>query len=153
MKKLLWLLLLLGLAAAGVYLAREGLVPGLPSDIGVLKEKSARFMECLKFKDFQEAARFHSPEDLKANPNIPKLLEKFFLIPPENLDVQHNQIDFAEIDSTGLRGRVKTTSSVNVLNQGQKESRRVEAVLYWKKIGPNWYLDLRTTLERTGVGF
>lgn len=146
MKKLLiGAVLFVGAGGAG-FLAHKGMLPGVPSDRGELRSKSMRFMECLKFKEFQEASRFHSPEDLKANPNIPKLLEDFFLIPPENLDVQEVEVDFIELDSTGHLAKVKTTSKVNILNK--KETRHPEAMLYWKRVGDKWYLDLRTTLER-----
>ena len=55
-------------------------------------------------------------------------------------------IDFVEFDSTGRLAKAKTTCGVRVLNT--KEDRRPESVLYWKKTDGNWYLDLRTTLER-----
>lgn len=119
---------------------------GKLGDKAVLRKKSLRFLECLKFKNFAEAATFHHPEELKAHPEIPRQLEDFFKIPPENLDIQDISVDFVEIDSTGLRARVKTVSGVHVLNT--KEERRPEAVLYWKKMDGQWCLDLRTTLER-----
>ncbi|MBI4424189.1 MAG: hypothetical protein HY554_10705 [Elusimicrobia bacterium] len=150
MRKLLALLFLVGLGAGGVYLVREGQVD-LPAGLGSkatgdLKRKSFRFLECLKFKDFKCASLFHTTEDLKANPEIPKLLEDFFLIPPESLDVQDIVIDFVEFDSTDSRAKVKVTTTVNILNK--KETRKPEVMLYWKRVGEAWYLDLRTTLER-----
>lgn len=152
MKKLLALLVLIGLAAGGAWLAREGKVR-LPAGLGeagqdraALKTKSARFMECLKFKDFKDAAAFHSPQDLKEKPDLPKLLEDFFLIPPESLDVQETLIDYVELDSSGSRAKVKTTSTVHILNR--KETQKPEIMLYWKRLDGSWYLDLRTTLER-----
>ena len=148
MKKLLLLAAFLGLAGGAAFLAQQGLIPGFENDSLTLKKKSFRFLECLKFKEFGEAARFHTLEELKAHPDIPKKLERFFLIPPENLDVQQIDIDFVELDSTGRRARVKTTTSVNVLNKNEK--RRAEAILYWKRVGDQWFLDLRTTLERGG---
>ena len=146
MKKLLALLLVLAAGGGAAYLAREGLLPGGASARGTLKRQSWRFLECLKFKEFQGAAAFHSPEDLKKNPNIPKLLEDFFLIPPENLDIQDLRIDFVELDSTGERAKVKATTTINILNR--KEIRHPEVMLYWQRAGDRWYLDLRTTLER-----
>ncbi|MBI4348283.1 MAG: hypothetical protein HY553_15690 [Elusimicrobia bacterium] len=150
MKKLLLLLLVIGGAAALLYLAREGKVQ-LPAALGgadraVLKTKSERFLECLKFKNFQEAASFHSAADLKATPNIPKLLEDFFLIPPESLDVQEYRVDYVELDSTRQRAKVKTVTTVHILNK--KETQKPEIMLYWKREGEQWFMDLRTTLER-----
>lgn len=146
MKKLLGILVLLA-AGGGFGLAVvNGYVPGLGGHRAQLTAKSRRFMECLKFKEFKEAAAFHHPQDLKENPNIPKLLEDFFLIPPENLDVREVRVDYVELDSTGVRAKVKVTSTVEVLNK--KETRDPEAMLYWRLDGGTWYLDLRTTLER-----
>ena len=150
MKKLLALIVLLGAAGGAIYLAREGKLD-LPAGLGggdrsALKRKSERFLECLKFKNFAEAASFHSAADLKATPDIPKLLEDFFLIPPESLDVQEYRIDYVELDSTGRRAKVKTISTVRILNKN--ETRKPEIMLYWKREGGQWYMDLRTTLER-----
>lgn len=149
MKKLLILVVLLGGAAGAGFLAMRGRLPGVHTERGELLRKSDRFLECLKFKEFKEAAAFHSPEDLKANPDIPKLLENFFLVPHETLDIQDIVIDFIEFDSTGLLAKVKTTTTVKVLNKN--ENRNLETMLYWKKVGGLWFLDLRTTLER-GAG-
>ncbi|MBI5202248.1 MAG: hypothetical protein HY925_11720 [Elusimicrobia bacterium] len=148
MKKLLALVFLIGLAGGGAYLAREGKldVPGFGGERAELKRKSQRFLECLKFKNFVEAAAFHSAADLKATPDIPKLLEDFFLIPPESLDVQEYRIDYVELDSSGQRAKVKTVSTVHILNKN--ETRKPEIMLYWKREGGQWYMDLRTTLER-----
>ena len=74
------------------------------------------------------------------------MLEDFFLIPPENLDVREVRVNFVELDSTGVRAKVKVTSTVEVLNK--KETRDPEAMLYWRLDNGTWYLDLRTTLER-----
>jgi hypothetical protein len=146
MKKLLFALLVLAAAAGTAFLMSEGYLPGWQSDKAVIKRKSHRFLECLKFKEFDEAVSFHSPADIKARPDMPKLLENFFKIPHENLDIQDINIDFIEFDSTGRLAKAKTTCGVSVLNT--KENKRPESVLYWKKVDGNWYLDLRTTLER-----
>jgi hypothetical protein len=149
MKKFLLLVVVLGAAAGAGFLAMRGMLPGVKTERGTLVKKSYRFLECLKFKEFQEAAAFHSPEDLKKNKDIPKLLENFFMVPHENLDIQDISIDFIEFDSTGRLAKVKTTTAVRMLNKD--ESRNAESMLYWKKDGDAWFLDLRTTLER-GAG-
>ncbi len=146
MKKFLVLVIILGSAIGAGFLAMRGQLPGVETETGTLLKKSTRFLECLKFKEFQEAARYHSPEDLKKNKDIPKLLENFFMIPHESLDIQDVSIDFVDFDSTGQLAKVKTTTTVLVLNK--KEKRNVESMLYWKKDGDLWYLDMRTTLER-----
>jgi len=149
MKKLLLIVFVLGAGIGTAYLASQGLIPGMENDKSILKKKSHRFLECLKFKEFQEAAAFHTPEELKAHPDIPKQLESFFKIPHENLDIQDISVDFVELDSTGRRAKVKTTSVTRILNKN--DTQRPEAMLYWKKVNGLWYLDLRTTLER-GAG-
>ncbi|HBL17392.1 MAG TPA: hypothetical protein DD417_11780 [Elusimicrobia bacterium] len=150
MKKLLFLVFLLAAGVGAAVLAQRGLLPGVATQKVQIKKKTWRFLECLKFKEFQEAAAFHTAEDLKANPNIPKQLESFFKIPHENLDIQDIEIDFIECDSTGMRCKVKTTTTVHVLNR--TETKRIESMLYWKKVDGQWYLDLRTTLERGATG-
>jgi len=150
MKKLFALVVLLAAAGSAAYLASQGKLPGYENDKSVLTKKSTRFMECLKFKEFAEAAAFHAPEELKAHPDIPKQLENFFKLPHETLDIQTTAVDFVELDSTGKRAKVKTTSVIRILNRNG-EIQRPEAMLYWKKAADNqWFLDLRTTLERGG---
>mgnify|MGYP001592835455 CR=1 FL=1 len=148
MKKLIAILLLLAGVAGTGFLAVNGDIPGLEigTDQRALKQKSLRFMECLKFKEFREAAAFHHPTDLKERPDIPKMLEDFFLVPPENLDVREVRVDFIELDSTKMRAKVKVTSTIHILNK--KETRDPEAMLYWRRVDGQWFLDLRTTLER-----
>ncbi|PCI38317.1 MAG: hypothetical protein COB53_04935 [Elusimicrobia bacterium] len=149
MKKFLLLVVVLGGAVGAGFLHMRGMLPGVKTERGDLLKKSGRFLECLKFKEFNEAAAFHSPQDLKENEKIPKMLENFFMVPHENLDIQDISIDFIDFDSTGKLAKVKTTTSVRLLNKNQDRS--VESMLYWKKDGDRWYLDMRTTLER-GVG-
>jgi hypothetical protein len=148
MKKLLALVLLLAAAGSAAYLASQGKLPGYENDKSLLTKKSARFMECLKFKEFVEAANFHAADEVKSHPDISVKLENFFKIPHENLDIQSTAIDFVELDSTGRRAKVKTTSVIRILNRNN-EIQRPEAMLYWRKgQDGQWVLDLRTTLER-----
>ena len=146
MKKLHAFLVLLAAGGGFGLAALNGYIPGVGGPKAELMRKSRRFMECLQFKEFKEAAAFHSPQDLKERSDIPKMLEDFFLIPPENLDVREVRVNFVELDSTGVRAKVKVTSTVEVLNK--KETRDPEAMLYWRLDNGTWYLDLRTTLER-----
>lgn len=159
MRKLLALVLVLGAGGGAAFLASQGLLPGVATPSAELRRKSLRFIECLKYKEFNEAARFHAFEDLKKHPEIPCQLEGFLHVPPELLDVQDFRIDSIDFDSTGARARVKTTTFFNLLNEGQvmtevkgKETegktRRSESILYWKRVGPEWHMDLRTSLER-----
>mgnify|MGYP001609177787 CR=1 FL=1 len=66
MKKLLFIVLLLAAGVGAAVLAQRGLLPGVGTEKVLVKKKTGRFLECLKFKEFQEAAAFHTAEDLKA---------------------------------------------------------------------------------------
>ena len=145
-KKAVLILLLLALLGGGAYAVFSGLTPVYRSDAHLLKQKSERFWECVKFKEFGEAAQFHHPDEQKLA-NIPKLIEDLFKVPPEQLDIQEVYVKFAEIDTSGILGKVKTQCTVHVLNS--KEIRNPEVMLYWKKVQGRWYLKLRSTLVRS----
>ncbi len=147
MKKILLLLLLLALAAGGVvgYLVLTGQTGYYRTDEHVIKKKTHRFFECIKFKEFGEAAGFHDAAD-KGKVDIPVLIEDLFLVPPEQLDIQEIQVIFAEVDSSGVLAKSKTRCIVQLLNS--KEIKKPEVMLYWKKTGKEWYLKLESTLRR-----
>ena len=69
------------------------------------------------------------------------------MVKPEQLDVMEHEILYAEVDSTQLRGRVKTRIEVKDLLR--QEIRHRELVLYYyreKKEGP-WYMRLESSLR------
>jgi len=138
--------ILLALVAGGAaYAIFGGFTPLYRSDVHIIEQKTRRFWECIQFKEFGEAAAFHSAADQK-KADIPKLIEKTFKVPPEQLDIKEYQVRFAEVDSTGILGRSKTRCIVELLNA--KKTRKTEAVLYWKKENGRWYLKLESTLKR-----
>lgn len=126
----------------------SGLTPVYRTDRHIITQQTARFFECIKFKEFDEASDFHNTED-RAKADIPYLIEDLFKIPPEYLDIQDYRIVFADTDSSGLLGKAKTRCVVHILNTN--EIKRPEVILYWKKEGDNWYLKLRSSLERGGL--
>ncbi len=144
-KKILLVFVLLLALGAGAYAVLTGATSVYQSDAHIIKKKSNRFFECIKFKEFDEASKFHHPDEQK-QANIPKLIEDLFAVPPEQLDIQEVNVLFGEIDSSGVLGKVKTRCTVQLLNS--KEIRNPEVMLYWKKLGGNWYLKLRSTLVR-----
>ncbi|MDA0838694.1 MAG: hypothetical protein O3B01_24725 [Planctomycetota bacterium] len=145
MKKVLTIILLIAVATAVGYLFLSGKVPGLQSDRQIIIQQTRRFFECVKFKEYAEAGNFHNATDRK-DANIPKMIESLFKVPPEQLDIQEYNVVFGEVDTSGLLGRVKTRCVVRTLNVN--DVRKPEIILYWKKEGENWYLKLRSSLER-----
>ena len=145
MKKLLIVVFVLAVLGGVGYAVFTGHVPALKSDRHIVIGKTHRFFECVKFKEFGEAGNFHTAEDAK-KADIPKMIEDLFKVPPEYLDVQDVNILFAEIDSSKVLAKVKTRCTVQLLNT--KEIRHPECILYWKLENGEWYLKLRSTLER-----
>lgn len=115
------------------------------SDRKVLTDKTLHFLEDIRFKDFSAAASYHSPEEQK-KVNIPELIERIFQIKPEFLDIMRYEVSGVDIDSTSLRARIKTHSTVKILNTG--EIRQPDIIFYWHKASDgNWYLKLESSLR------
>ena len=113
-------------------------------DQKILRETSLSFMEDIKFKDFQKAATYHSPQDQK-KVNIPKLIERMFKVKPELLDVMNYQILDTSLDSSKKRGRVKVKAKVNLLNSDK--IRQPEMILYFHNKDGRWYMELESSLK------
>lgn len=145
MKKMLLILLLVGVSVGVGYAVMTGMTPLYQSDAHKVRDLTYRFFECVKFKEFDEASALHDAADMD-KADIPKMIEDLFKIPPEQLDIQDINVLFADIDSTGKLGKVKTRFIVHVLNTDK--IKKPEVVLYWKKQNGKWYLKLRSTLER-----
>lgn len=148
MKKLALLAFIVVAVVGFFYASSEGYVGGLSGsgeDKREIREKTIRFFECLKFKEFEEAAAFHNEEDQK-DANISSMIEDLFHIPPEYLDIQDIALMYVEIDSSGILAKSKTRCHAKELNTGQEKDH--EVILYWKKESDNWYLKLRSSLER-----
>jgi len=116
-------------------------------DKAELYRKTERFLECLKFKEFEEAASYHPPDEAEAV-DIPELIWRVFQIKHEQLDIRSWEEPIIELDSTGKLAVTKTKTKVKVLNTGQE--RDVEINFYWKKRGDAWYMDLRSSLPGEG---
>ena len=63
------------------------------------------------------------------------------------LDIMEYEVVFAEIDSTGLRARVKTRLKVKELARGN--IREQEIILYFHRESPTseWYMMLESSLR------
>ncbi len=151
MKKILILfVLLLSFAFAAFVISGrasggEGVGTGSSADRGALSGIALKFMEDLRFKDFQHAASYHSTEDRK-KVNIPQLIEQWFQVKPETLDIMRYEILKVDIDSTGKRGRVKIKTVIKILNAN--EIKEPEMMLYFfKDPAEGWIMELESSLH------
>lgn len=150
--KLIALAVLLGLG--GGYLAVAHLsggafpTPGLPlgGDTGQLRRTTLLFWEDIQFKDFERAATYHAP-DKQDSVDIPYLIQRLFLQRPEMLDIMGYEIVLAEVDSTGLRARVKTRVKVKDLATERIVER--EVMLFYHRAAPEepWAMELEDSLR------
>lgn len=150
-----WVLLVLAVVLPAGYLGLAHLsggqwpVFGLPlgGEREQLRRLSLDFWEDIQFKDFDSAAAFHDPST-QEEVDIPYLLERLFALKPEMLDIMSLEVVLTDIDSSGLRGRVKTRLKVkNLLNNEVKDR---EVMLYFARSGPDapWYMDLESSLRQ-----
>lgn len=146
------------LALAGAYLGLAHLSGGafptlglqLGGEEGDLRRIVTSFWEDIQFKDFDKAASYHAP-DTQAGVDIPYLLERLFALKPELLDVLSAEIVLVDVDSSGLRSRVKTRLRVNNLAEAKLYEK--EVMLYFKRADPAspWLMDLQTSLRDLDV--
>lgn len=122
--------------------------PGLAigGDRGWLRRTSLAFWEDIQFKDFAKAASYHAPE-VQATVDIPYLIERLFGIKPELLDVMEYEVVLADVDSTGLRARVKTRLKVKILADNSLQEREVMLYFHRKSPADPWYMELETSLR------
>jgi len=153
MKKAVTLVLVLAVLTGG-YLTVAHLSGGafwtmglaLGGDRGTLRRIAMDFLEDIQFKDFQSAASYHAPE-LIETVDIPYLIQRLFQVKPEALDFMDYEVVFAEIDSSGLRARVKVRVKAKLLLNELIEER--ELVLYFNRESERdpWYMQLEDSLR------
>lgn len=141
--------------AAGGYVAAAHFsggafpTPGLEvgGDRGELRRITTSFLEDIQFKDFKTAASYHPP-DKREQVDIPYLLQRLFQVKPEALDIMSYEVVFADIDTTGNRGRVKTRVKVKELLRG--DIRDQEVIFYYDRVraGAPWYMKLEDSLRQ-----
>ena len=145
MRRVTIVLIAVGLIAGAVFilLAKPELLGG---DVAHLRKQTRSFLEDLQFKDFDKAAKYHSPADQKTV-DIPYLLERLFMIKPEQLDIMDYEILFAKIDSSDNRGRVK--SRIKGKDLLRKKIVERELMLYYHRDNKNspWYMRLESSLR------
>ncbi|MCB9744261.1 MAG: hypothetical protein H6740_16810 [Alphaproteobacteria bacterium] len=143
------------LAAGGAYLGAAHLsggafpTPGLAlgGELGELRRTTLAFWEDIQFKDFDKAASYHAA-DIQDDVDIPFLLERVFLQKPEMLDFMDFEILMAEVDSSGLRARVKTRVKVKDLAREKVDDR--EVMLFYKResLDAPWIMELESSLRQ-----
>lgn len=153
MKKALAALLLIAALSSG-YLAVAHLSGGafwtmglaLGGDRGALRRIALEFLEDIQFKDFVSAAAYHAPE-LVETVDIPFLLQRLFQVRPEALDIMDYEVVFADIDSSGLRARVKVRVKAKLLLDERIDEREVVLYFYRDAVGAPWYMKLEDSLR------
>ena len=113
-------------------------------DKNILRNLTIDFLEDIKFKDFDKAATYHTKED-QETVDIPRLLERLFKIKPELLDIMKYEITGVDLDRSGTRARVKTHTTIKVLNSGK--IKEPDVIFYWHKEGEQWYMKLESSLQ------
>ncbi len=154
MKKAVTALLVLALLLGG-YLAVAHVSGGafatlglaLGGDRGALRRVALSFLEDIQFKDFVSAASYHAP-DIRDSVDIPFLIQRLFTVRPEALDIMDYEVVFAEIDSGGLRARVKLRVKVKLLLNALINER--EVILYFQResVDDPWYMQLEDSLRQ-----
>lgn len=152
MRKVLLIFGVLALVAAVLLLlsSRSGISLGgvtvaSSAESSFIEQRTLDFLEDIRFKDFAQAASYHSVTDRKTV-DIPYLIERIFQIKPEFLDILRYEILAVELDRSGTRGRVKTRTVVKILNTG--EIREPEIIFYWyKDPRDGWVMRLESSLR------
>jgi hypothetical protein len=150
MRRVTIIIVLVALVAGGavVIAAKPELLAhiGLGGDSTRLRELTRSFVEDVQFKDFKRAARYHKPEE-RSTVDIPFLIERLFLLKPEQLDIMEHEILFSKIDSTGLRGRTKTRIKVKDLVNEKIRIRELMLYFYRDDRQSPWFMRLETSLR------
>jgi hypothetical protein len=153
MKKLLATLFLVA-ALAGGYVAVVHFSGGafwtlglaLGGDRGALRRIALDFMEDIQFKDFVSAASYHAP-GLIETVDIPFLIQRLFAVKPEALDFMDYEIVFADLDSSGLRARVKVRVKAKFLVNERIDERELVLYFYRDSVNDPWYMKLEDSLR------
>lgn len=120
---------------------------GIGGDKARLMRITRSFLEDIQFKDFKKAASYHRAEE-RDTVDIPFLLERLFMIKPEQLDVMDYEILFAKVDSSGLRARVKARIKVKNLLKGDIQNRELMLYYFRDDVKSPWHMKLESSLRQ-----
>ena len=86
--------------------------------------------------------------DQRDSVDIPFLIQRRFTVRTEALDIMDYDVVFAEIDSGGLRARVKLRVKVKLLLKALIEEQ--EVILYFQRdsVDDPWYMKLEDSLRQ-----
>lgn len=153
-RKLAFAVLLL-LAAAGIWVGAAhltgGAVPtfGLPvgGDDQELRDKTTSFLEDLQFKDYDHAATYNDPAT-RGQLDIRLIVHRLFVVKPEAQDIMSYEVVFVDVDSTGLRARVKSRVKLKGLVDQRIVEREVMVFYQRATMSSPWYMRLEDSLRR-----
>lgn len=145
---------MLGIIGVGGYLSvahlSGGAFPtfGLPlgGEAAELRGTTLAFWEDIRFKDFEHAATYHAPE-VQEELDLPRLMERLFLIKPEALDIVEAEIVYAEVDSTELRARVMSRLVVKDLTRGRLKEQEILLFYERESLDAPWFMNLHSSLQ------
>lgn len=139
---------LFGYVAAAHFSGGAFPTPGLQvgGERGELRRQATSFLEDIQFKDFATAASYHAPEK-RDEVDIPFLLQRLFQVKPEALDIMSYEVVFADIDSTGNRGRVKTRVKVKELIRSDIRDQEIIFYFYRESGAAPWFMKLEDSLR------
>jgi hypothetical protein len=127
--------LLLGLTNSGLKLFGTSIWTA-NQDIEQLETMARSFLQDLQYKDFADAAKYHTFLD-RDKVDISKLIHDLFAVKPETLNIRDFDITRVTVDPDGRRARTFFTANLEFLNtaQGDKpnKEKQVEGILYWEK--------------------
>ena len=109
----------------------------------IVHQQMMKFIQNIQFKDFKDAASYHTDKD-QAEKDIPRLIEKRFIVKPELLDIKTFDVLGVELNSDGTRAKVRTQWHVKLLNSDKTKD--VDIIFYWHKINDKWFMDLQSSL-------
>jgi len=149
MKWLLSIVIILLLLIGGYFAMAHfsgGALPTFGIEVGgeeaKLRTDVLKFWEDIKFRDLKSASDFlpHSTENKAIL--IGQFLTKIFKAEAQSLDLISYEIELLELDSTGLRARVK--NKLTATNLGTQETASTEAMLFFYRSDKTerWYLEL-----------
>ena len=141
-------IVLIACAIAFVIISNPGLLDqvGIGGSTALLRRMTDSFLEDIQFKDFKKAASYHAPGE-RATVDIPYLIERLFLVKPEQLDIMGWEILFSKVDSTGLRGRVKSRVKIKDLMRNELHERELVLYYYRNSRSDPWRMRLETSLR------
>lgn len=106
-----------------------------------LRKEVLKFWEDIKFRDLKSASAF-LPSSNQNPEQIANFLTQIFNTPASSLDLVNYDIELIELDSTGLRARVKTKLTANNLSKQEVTTSETMLFFYRTSGGETWYLEL-----------